>query len=179
MEAKPQIPLGRAGIMSPLNHYILEYKKQLAKGDIREAYRGLMEYIAQLRTHFKNKYPEFAVPSNIYFGCMDMTYFPLFPEALEERKLKIAVVFIHDTVRFEVWLSGPNKQVQAKYWKLFKDSGWTKYRLPSTTKGADSIQEYTLSDNPDFDNPEALTKQIEEGTIKFIRDIGGFLEKCS
>jgi hypothetical protein len=163
--------------MGPLQESINEYKKQLQKGYIKEAYKGLMEYILDLRTHFKNKYPDYSVPGTMYYGYMDMTYFPLFPEPLKERKLKIAVVFIHETIRFEVWLAGFNKQIQTQYWKLFKESDWNKYRIPSTTKGADSILEYTLVENPDFNGPDALTRQIEKGTISFINDIEDFLSK--
>jgi len=60
---------------------------------------------------------------------------------------------------------------------LFKESDWNKYRIPSTTKGVDSIIEYILVDNPDFSDLYALTKQIEGGTLKFINDIGNLLSK--
>ena len=50
-----------------------EYKKQLEKGAIKEAYKGLMEYIMDLRTHFKNEYPDYFVSGSIYYGYMDMT----------------------------------------------------------------------------------------------------------
>jgi hypothetical protein len=91
--------------------------------------------------------------------------------------LKIAIVFIHDTFRFEVWLGGYNKQVQTKYWKLFKESNWNKYRIPSTTKCVDSIIEYVLVDNPDFNDLDNLTNQIDGGTLKFIKDVDYFLSK--
>jgi hypothetical protein len=108
---------------------------------------------------------------------MDMTYFSFFPKSLKRRKLKIAVVFIHDTFRFEVWLAGFNKSVQTKYWKLFKESDWNKYHITSTTRGVDYIIDTILIDNPDFSNLDALTKQIERGTLKFIKDVEGFLSK--
>ena len=44
--------------MKSFHEYIDEYRKQLEKGDIKEAYKGLMEYINDLRLHLKNKYPE-------------------------------------------------------------------------------------------------------------------------
>ena len=106
-----------------------------------------------------------------------MTYFSFFPESLKQRKLKIAIVFIHDAFRFEVWLAGNNKQVQSKYWKLIKESGWNKYHIVSTTKGVDSIVEYILVDNPDFSDLDTLTKQIERATLKFIKDVERFLSK--
>lgn len=157
--------------------YMKEYKKQMEKGDIREAYRGLMSYIMELRSQFETQHPDYAVPGNIYYGYMDMTYFSVIPESFKPRKLKVAIVFIHDTCRFEVWLAGVNKQVQTKYWKLFQESGWDKYRIPSTTKGADSIIEYTLVESPDFSDLDSLTKQIEMGTLKFIKDVEECLSK--
>ncbi len=146
----------------------------MEKGDIKEAYKGLMDYLMELRTYFKNKYPDYIV-SGIYYGYMDMTYFSFFPEALKLQKLKVAIVFIHDTCRFEVWLAGYNKQVQTKYWKLFKESDWNKYRIPSTIKGVDSIIEYNLVKDPNFSDLDTLTSQIEKGTLTFIKDVEGFL----
>ncbi len=128
-----------------------------------------------LRLYFNKKYPDYFVSGNIYFGYMDMTYFSFIPESLKRRKLKIAIVFIHKTCRFEVWLGGYNKQVQTKYWKLFKENKWDKYRIVSPEKGVDSIIEHNLVDNPDFRNLDNLTKQIEEGTLKFIKDVENFL----
>ena len=163
--------------MASFQDYINEYRKQLAKGDIQKAYRGLMEYIMDLRTHFKNKYPDYFVSGNIYYGYMDMTYFALNPESLKNKKLRIAIVFIHETYRFEVWLAGLNKQIQEKYWKLLKAANWNKYHLIPATKGYDSILEHTLSDNPDFNDLNVLTKRIEKETMQFIRDIEDFLSK--
>ena len=154
-----------------------EYKKQLKKGAIQEAYRGLMDYFHTLRLYFQKKYPDHSVSGSVYFGYMDMTYFSFFEKSLRHLKLKIAIVFLHEAFRFEVWLSGNNKTVQTKYWKLVRESGWKKYRIPSTTRGVDSIIEYVLVDNPDFRDLDALTKQIEQGALEFIQDVENFLSK--
>jgi hypothetical protein len=106
---------------------------------------------------------------------MDMTYFPLFPKSLKRRKLEIAIVFFHETFAFEVWLSANNKRIQKEYWKLFTDSCWNKYKIASIGPGIDSIIEYTLAEDPDFRNLDALTKLIERGTLKFTRDVESFL----
>lgn len=151
------------------------FRKQLREGTIQQAYRGLMEYILNLKIHLKKKYPDYSISSNLYAGYMDMTYFSFTPPALKERNLKVAIVFNYAAFGFEVWLSGYNKQVQEAYWKLFKESGWHKYHLVPTTEGMDSILEYTLVDDPDFDDLDALTKQIEMGTMRFIADIEDFL----
>jgi len=160
--------------MASFQQYMNEYRKQLEKGDVKAAYRGLMVYIMGLRAHFKNKYPDYFI-SGLYQGYMDMTYFSFIPKSLKRQKLKIAIVFSHETFRFEVWLAGYNKQIQTKYWKLIKESNWNKYRIPSTTKGVDSILEHNLVENPDFSDLNALTNQIESGTLTFIKDVEGFL----
>jgi len=82
-----------------------QYRKQLKNGAIQQAYRGVMKYIMGLRTHFTKKYPAYAVSGSIYYGYMDMTYFSVFPKSIIDRKLKIAIVFLHEAFRFEVWLS--------------------------------------------------------------------------
>ena len=163
--------------MEPFHEYINEYRQQLEKGAIIKAYKGLMEYIMDLRTYFNNKYPDYFVSGSIYYGYMDMTYFSFFPESLKQRKLKIGIVFLHEIFRFEVWLFGYNKKVQTKYWELFKESDWNKYPIVSTPKGVDAIIEHVLVDNPDFSDLDKLTKRIELETLKFINDVESFLSK--
>ena len=164
--------------MSSFHEDLKEYRKQLEKGTIKRAYQGLMEYMLGLRSYFEKKYPKYSVSGSIYQGYMDMTYFSFFPDSLKRRRLKMGIVFVHQAFRFEAWLFGYNKGVQAQYWKLFKDSGWNKYRIPSTTKGVDSILEGILVDNPDFSDLDTLTKQIERGTLEFIEDVEHFLSKA-
>ncbi len=59
----------------------------MRKGVIPRAYRGLMQYILDLRTYFESRYPGHFVSGSIYHGYMDMTYFSFFPPSLQERKL--------------------------------------------------------------------------------------------
>lgn len=152
-----------------------QYRLQLQKGDIQQAYRGLMRYILDLKAHFKRIYPAYAVSSSLYAGYLDMTCFYLFPPALKERNLKIAVVFLHEAFRFEAWLSGVNRQAQQEYWRLFKQSGWDKYRIVPTLKGVDSIVEHILVAEPDFNHLDTLTASIEAECLKFIRDLEAYL----
>ena len=152
-----------------------DYKKQLEKGNIQKAYRGLMEYFNALRLYFQKKYPDHSVSGSVYYGYMDMTYFSFFPESIKSQKLKIAIVFLHEAFRFEVWLVGYNRIVQKKYWKLFTESDWNKYHVATPAKGVDAILDHVLVDNPDFSDLDILTKQIERGTLKFSKDVENFL----
>jgi hypothetical protein len=165
--------------MKSLQENMAEFRKQLEKGSIQKAYQGLMEFMIRLKNHFSNKYPDYSAPGSLYNGYMDMTYFSILPKSLKDRDLKIAIVFLYDAFRFEIWLSGKNKQVLAKYWKIIKKSGWGKYKVVEPVKGVDSVVEHVLVDNPDFSDLDALTKQIEQGALKFIRDIESFLAKTA
>lgn len=162
--------------MGSFHENMNEYRKQLEKGDIQQAYRGLMEYILGLRTYFKNKYPDHYVSGSIYYGYMDMTYFAFIPGSFKRRNLKIAIVFVHETFKFEVWLAGANKQVQQEYWQLFNESNWNKYPLVPTTQGVDAIIEYVLVAEPDFSDLNALTDRIEQATLEFIKNVDNFLQ---
>lgn len=155
-----------------------EYRRQLAKGSLPAAYKGLMEYLMALRAHFQNRYPHYAVPGGIYYGYMDMSYFSILPQSLKDRQLKIAVVFLHREFRFEVWLAAVNKGVQRRYWELFQQRGWDRGGLVATTQGADAILESILVAEPDFGDLDALTGQIEAGTLRFIAEVEGFLSRC-
>lgn len=161
--------------MKSLQENMVEFRKQLEIGAIQKAYLGLMEYMMSLKHHFSNKYPEYATPGSLYNGYMDMTYFSILPRSLKDRDLKIAIVFLYDTFRFEIWLSGKNKQVLAKYWQIFSESQWNRYKIVEPAKGVDSVVEHILVDNPDFSDLATLTNKIEQETLKFIQDIEGFL----
>ncbi|MBC8335358.1 MAG: hypothetical protein H8E29_08850 [Anaerolineales bacterium] len=74
-------------------------------------------------------------------------------------------------------MAAANKGVQSKYRKMIKESGWDKYQLMPTIKGFDSIIESVLVADPDFSDLAALTKGIESGVLKFIKDVEVFLSK--
>lgn len=149
----------------------------MEKGVVKEAYRGLMNYVMTLRTYFDKHYPDWFVSGSIYPGYMDMTYFSVVPATLKRRHLKVGIVFVHDTCRFEIWLAGSNRRVQAQYWTVFRESGWNRYRIPPTIKGVDSIVEYVVAEDPDFSDLDGLTALIEKGTATFIEDVEDFLSR--
>ena len=150
-----------------------ELRMQLRTGAIQRAYKTLLGTMMDLRVHFQNRYPSYSI-SGLYQGYMDMTYFAIVPPSLKHRNLKIAIVFNYEAFRFEAWLSGANRQVQRKYWKLFRDSRWTEYRVVTPAKGVDSIIECNLAEDFDFGDLDYLTAIIEENTVKFINDIEKF-----
>ena len=156
--------------MQSIQENMNELRGQLRAGSIQKAYRALLSYMMDLRTHFKNSDPRYAI-SGLYQGYMDMTYFAIVPPSLKPRGLKIAIVFNYEAFRFEAWLAGTNRQVQRKYWELFRDSQWNEYRVVTPAKGVDSIIECNLAEDFDFGELDNLTASIEEKTVKFINDV--------
>lgn len=161
--------------MESLGKSLYEYGKLLKETSLQKAYKGLMQYIIVLRKHFKEKYPEYEVSGNLYQGYMDLTFFTLTSKEVKQKYLKYAVVFKHDKMQFEVWLSGRNRTIMSAYHKKFSNYQLKNYFLTADEKGMASIVEAVLVGEPDFDNPIELTKQIEMGVINFMKEIENIL----
>ncbi len=160
--------------MNSLNDCIKEYKNQIERGHINRAYKGILDFIMNLRTNLKNKYPDYFI-SSIYQGYMDMTYFSFTPQRFREKKLKIAIIFIHKQICFEIWLAANNRGVQFEYRKLINKKKWEKYKTSDITLNPDSIIEYTLVENPDFNHLNILEEKIESKSLEFIKDLRSYL----
>lgn len=154
-----------------LNEYKEDYKQQIEIGDIQKAYKGILDFMKKLRTYFLRTYPAGYFIGSVYSGDMTITYFPFTPEVLKEQKLKIAIVFNHQEMRFEIWLAGQNKLIQKKYWEMFMDSDWNKYHITDNIDKSFSIVDNILVDNPDFDDKDSLREKIEAGAMEFIDEI--------
>lgn len=161
--------------MEDLAVLITEYRRQMQIGAVPRAYRAIMDYMLDLRGHLARNHPDYITSGNLYFGYMDMTYFAFVSPALAKLKLKPAVVFIHASASFEIWLAAANKQIQTQYWNLFRQKGFDRYPLLDDLRGEDAIIIYPLSAEPDFSDLPALTVQIERETIRFIEEIEQFL----
>jgi len=163
--------------MKPLNECIAVYRAEMQKGELPRAYRGIIDYMLMLRSHLRKKYPGLSVSGNFYQGYMDMTFFSMVPVTFEGHKLKIALVFNHERMAFEAWLSAVNKEVQAEYLEQFRKENWPDYRIPPSPQGYDSILECDLATDPDFDNQDLLSGQMEKELWKFIGEVERFLYK--
>ena len=154
--------------MKDLNHYVEIYKKQLDKGDIKEAYVGLVKYVTRLCTLLSNNLSETYSFGTIFQGYMDYTYFYYTNDFLKKRKLKMGLVLNHANMQFEIWLLGQTIPIQEKYWEQFKT---TKWNIGRTTRPQYSILEAIIIDKPDFDNLELLSEQIENKLLLVSQEI--------
>ena len=160
--------------MAGLDMDIQELRRLLDEGAIRRAYRGIVSFMSHLRTLFVAQQGERAV-SGLYQGYFDMTYFALFPDVLQKRGLKLAVVFNYQTFQFEVWLAARNRQLQRRYWELLHDAGYRKHPLAEPAVGIDAIVEAVIAADFSLEAEDNLTAHIVEGVTAFERDIVAFL----
>ena len=158
--------------MKDLNHYVDIYKEHLKKGDIQEAYVGLVKYVTSLGTTLSKNLSESYSFGSLFQGYMDYTYFYYTNDFLKKRKLKMGLVLNHSKMQFEVWLLGQTIPIQEKYWEYFKSTKWNKNR---TIRPQYSILEAELIVNTDFNDLEKLSRQIEAKlmlvTDEIIKDI--------
>lgn len=155
---------------------LAHYRREIRKGYIQVDYNRLIEYIKGLRIHFAKEHPiDFKVGA-IYQGSMNFTYFPFTTVALKKQKLKFVIIFNHEVMRFEICLSGQNKTIRKKYWDIFKNSDWSTYHVPESINNSLSIVDHILIKNPNFEDVNTLTKQIETESIQFVTAIRDILE---
>lgn len=156
--------------MYDLSEDLKEYQNQLKKGQIQRAYKGIMKFMTKLASRLKEKYPDHAL-SALYSGYMDMSYFSFTPLILKARKLKIAIVYLHEENRFEVWLAGVNRKVQKDTADLLSLRGAGDYELSKTASGTDSIIRKILVSDPKISDEEELMEEIEKKVLHFIIDM--------
>jgi len=150
---------------------INNFESQLKEGKIQKAYKLIFDFMFGLRNRLKSSYSEYEIPTSMYHGYMDMTYFPIFTKKLKKDKLKIAVVFNYGSFKIEVWLSAVNKNVQKEYWEKLKNMNLNKYIIAAPQKGIDSILEYHIPGDYDFNNIDLLSKKVESSVKMMIEDM--------
>lgn len=154
--------------MKNFSNCVNVYQKHLKRGDIQEAYTGLVKYVMKVRSILsKNLADKFSFVT-LFQGYMDYTYFYYANDFLKRRKLRLGLVLNHSKMRFEIWLLGQNLETQEKYWQFFKNTKWNKNR---TVRPQYSILETVLVENPNFNNLDALSQQIEKTLITISDEI--------
>lgn len=151
--------------MDDINILINTYKEQLEKGHIQKAFQYILQVIMEFKNDFQKAYPEYNTAAQMQYGQLDMTYFTFSPPELKAEKLKLALVFDHQNFQFEMWLVGQNKNIQKRYWTMFKDSDWNVYPLTDNPKHA--IIQFILLQDPIFQKSEALKVILESEITTF------------
>jgi hypothetical protein len=145
--------------MTNLDADLQELKARLQDGSIQRAYTGIVAFMSRLRGEFASRRGERAV-SALYQGYFDMTYFALFPAALKQRDLKLAVVFNYASFAFEAWLAACNRTLQRRYWELLRNAGYAQHLLVEPSVGIDAIVVAVLANDYSIEAEDRLTAHL-------------------
>ena len=156
--------------MDTLNDHIRAYTALLAQGHIQKAYRGIIGFMTELKAFLERRHTDYTAGA-LYMGYMDMTYFAFTPAALKLKKLKIAIVYLHEEARIELWLAAGNRKIQADYIALLSQKDIGGFTLSQPRPGVDSIIAFTAAEQIDFDRTDALMTHIETQTIQFAGEM--------
>ena len=156
--------------MTSLQQAVSRYTASLSDGELQRAYKGILTYMSSLQTRLSERFPACAGGA-LYQGYLDMTYFALTPPELREKKLKIALVYLHAEARFELWLAANNRALQAETAKRLTALPLGNYRLTAPAPGIDAIIEKIALDSPDFDHEDQMTEALASVFASFSADM--------
>lgn len=146
---------------------LMNYKTLLQTTDLEKSYQEFIRLFRFIRIELEKNMTQYKFQSNIVENGMDYSYFQLTDEELKKTGLKIAIVFVHKTFQFEVWLSGYNRKVQCKYYELFKDDE-NIFLSCNDPKKNDYILKLSLDCLSDFSDGNNLVNIIKEKTLELI-----------
>ncbi|MDD3671743.1 MAG: hypothetical protein PHR01_10750 [Sphaerochaetaceae bacterium] len=156
--------------MGGIQSCIRRYTAEIRKNYLQQAFRHIISFMSTCKSTLESSYPDH-VFGNLYPGYLDMTYFSCTHKRLAQLELKIALVYIHASGRFELWLAAQNKKIQSEYHELLKHKELGLYTLSDIQPGVDAIVTCTSIGQPDFDDPKQLVSLIENNIIAFTDDM--------
>ena len=156
--------------MASLQQSFCRYTASLSDGELQRAYKGILTYMSSLQTQLSERFPACAGGA-LYQGYLDMTYFALTPPELREKKLKIALVYLHSDARFELWLAANNRALQAEAAKRLSALPLGNYHVTAPAPGVDAIIETIALDSPDFDRQDQMTETLSSAFASFAADM--------
>ena len=157
-----------------INYYISVYQEQMKSGEVQKAYSFLLKYVVQVKTSFEKSFSKEYSCGNVSPGYLDYSYFSFANEYLKGKKLRFGIVLNHSEMRFELWLLGQNKEIQNRYWDMFKGSKWNEGR---TKRPQYAELEIVLIDNPNFEKIDELTDDIINKAVIEAEEVIAYLKK--
>ncbi len=97
----------------PLSDCITDYVGAVSAGDFARAYRGILAALTQFKSAWETTHPEDTTGS-LYQGYMDMSFVAVLPASIAQRRLKIKLVFLHESGIFSLWLTAGNRAIQKR-----------------------------------------------------------------
>ena len=150
-------------------NYIEEYKKIIQTTNLQKGYQEIIKFFRYLRNYLQKEMNDFYFTGNIVENNMDYSYFQFTNEKLKKKGLKIVFVFLHKEFKYQIWLSGVNRQAQVKCFNTYKNNN--KYNLSPNPNKTDYILSKDIDIESNYDNLENLLDELKKEIYVFINDI--------
>ena len=150
-------------------NYIEEYKNIIQTTNLQRAYQEQIKFFRYLRNCLQKEMVDLKFTGNIVENNMDYSYFQITNFNLKQEGLKIVFVFLHQQFKYQIWLSGVNRQEQLKKINMYQKS--TNYNLTSNPIKTDYIIRKDVETKFDYNNLEKLINDLKEEIYSFINDI--------
>lgn len=150
--------------------YINEYKKIVQTTDIQLGYKELINSIKHLKSYLQKEMKNFIFSKNIVENNLEYTYFHFTNKELKSHGLKLVLVFTHKEFKFEIFLSGVNRQKQINFFNDIKDKK-IKYILSNNPSKTDYVLKYEINNNFNYETIEEISIDIYSDIQEFTKYI--------
>lgn len=150
-------------------NYIEEYKNIIQTTNLQRGYQELIKFFRYLRNYLQKEMTNFNFTANIVENNMDYSYFQFTNENLKKKGVKIVCVFLHKEFKYQVWLSGVNRQTQIKCFNMYEKNN--KYTMSPNPDKTDYILSKDINIELNYDNIENLLNNFKKEIYMFIDDI--------
>lgn len=153
--------------------YINEYRRLIQETNLQKGYQEFITFFRALRTYLQKQLPEYAFTGNIVENNMDYSYFQFSNDDLKSKGLKIVIVFVHTEFACQIWLSGMNREVQAKYYNEFTKKSHP-YILTDNPSKTDYILKTILVEDNNYNDVESVFQTIKDKTVEVMKSMEQF-----
>lgn len=153
-----------------LSDCVMQYCRAVALGEFPRAYRGIVSALQQFKSAWEHAHPGESAGS-LYQGYLDMSFVAVAPANLAAKRLKISLVFLHDSGIFTLWLTAGNRAIQKRVSDSLARVPLKGYTLNTLEPGVDAIISRDLDQPYAFDEPDVLTRRLLSAVESFAEDM--------
>ncbi|MGL5540888.1 MAG: DUF7000 family protein [Erysipelotrichaceae bacterium] len=150
--------------MSSLSQDLIAYATLLEEGTLQRTLKGLYAFMEELQRSLHAQQPTYHC-SPLYKGMFDMSYFAFTPPALKAQGLKVAVVYVHATGCFELWLAANNRTLQKQVHARLSGQSFGCFEKSILGTGVDAILHCNLATVSSCDKMEGLRLPLEQAIL--------------
>ena len=154
---------------------IREYAQILRSTNLQRDYQAFLSFFRQLRAHLEQEFPAFQFSGAIAENGMDYAYFAFTNASWKREGLKFVVAFVHRTFTLELWLSGANRETQARWHRQWQKTG-AAYELSPDPNRFDYILREVVFTEEDFSVGDAAFAEIDARIRRFLDGVSRLAE---